>query len=115
MTKGFSIDENNDIFIATDGRLSISVDLDATMEACQTAVQAQLGEMILAIDEGVPNFQTIWQGARNVAQFEAYVRRAIMSVDGVIEITEFNITVQENVAKYQATIRTVYGSGVLNG
>lgn len=112
--RGFSIDKNNDIFIATNGRLAVVTDLESCLQACQTAAQAQLGEMVLSIDTGVPNFQTIWRDSRNVAQFEAYVRRAIMAVDNVLEITDFNVSVQDNVVKYEATISTIYGSGVVS-
>lgn len=113
MTKMLAVDDNNDLFIRGSGLLALNSDLDAVMQAAQHAAQAQLGEMILAIDQGVPNFQTIWESATNVAQFQAYLRRAIMSVDGVIEVRDLETEVRDNVIFYAATIVTIYGSGVL--
>jgi len=115
MTKSFSTNPNNDIFISPDGQLSISSDLSAVLQACQQAAQAQLGEMVLSIDQGVPNFQTIWRDAANVAQFEAYVRRALQSVTNVLEVSEFNSKVSDNKISYSATILTTFGRAQLNG
>lgn len=115
MTQTFSTDDKNDLFIGLDGRLSVSKEINAVMAACETAAQAQLGEMIFAIDRGVPNFQTIWQSSRNIAQFEAYFRRSILSVDGVKSIKEFSSSVDGGVISYTAVIETIYGEGQING
>ena len=115
MTRVFAVDENNDLVIAGNGNLSISTELDAVLQACEHAAKAQLAEMVLAVDEGVPNFQTIWNGSPNVPQFEAYLRRQLQNVTGVIEVTEINTTVSNNVLSYTATIRTIYGQGAING
>lgn len=114
MTKTLGINESNDIFIGVDGKLSVLSDLDAVMQCCQTAAQAQLGEMVLAIDQGVPTDETVWTSSANVAQFEAYVRQAILTVAGVIQITDFSVIVQNNQVQYSATISTIFGNGALN-
>lgn len=113
MTKTLEVDENNDLYIGGDGLLAIGEGVSAVMQNAQQAAQAQLGEMILAIDQGVPNFQTIWESAANVAQFEAYLRRAIQSTDGVIEVKELDTVVRDNTLFYTATIETIYGQGVI--
>jgi hypothetical protein len=115
MTRVFTVDENNDLVIGTDGKLSISADLDATMQACQQAAQAQLGEMILAVDQGVPNFETIWNGAPTTTQFEAYLRRQILAVDGVLDIVSLETSIANNVLNYTIVILTRYGEGAING
>lgn len=115
MTKTLAVNENNDLYIAGDGRLAVRETLEAVMQNAQQAAQAQLGEMVLSIDQGVPNFQTIWESSANVAQFQAYVRRAILSTEGVIEVKELDTVVRDNAIFYTATIVTVYGQGVLNG
>lgn len=111
MSKTFAINSNNDIYIGLDGLLVIKEDLLSVLQNCQTAAQAQLGEMILSIDNGVPNFQTIWQSAANVAQFEAYLRRTILKVEGVKEIKTLSIVVRDNALFYNVEILTDYGLG----
>ena len=115
MTRVFTVDKNNDLVLATDGNLSISSDLEAVMQACEHAAKAQLTEMVLSTDTGVPNFQTIWQGSPNLIQFEAGLRRQLLAVTGVIEVQELTTAVVDDVVRYSATIRTIYGEGALNG
>lgn len=115
MTSTFLGDKNNDLYIGRDGNLAFGTDLDAVLDAAQTAAQAQLGEMILALTDGVPNFQTIWESATNIAQFEAYLRRVILAVDGVQEIQSLDINVRDNKLSYVANIVSIYGSGTFLG
>lgn len=111
--RNLAVDQNNDLFIGGDGRLSINVDLDAAMQSAQHAAQAQLGEMVLNINQGVPNFQTIWESSANLAQFEAFVRAAILATPNVIEVRDLNTEVRDGTVFYTATIATIYGTGVI--
>jgi len=115
MSKVFSVNSNNDIYIDPDGNLAIATGQEALLQACASAAKAQFREMVLAFDQGVANFQTIWTDATNIAQFEFYVRKAIKSVEGVLEIVELTAVAQNNVVSYTATIRTIYGEAALNG
>jgi hypothetical protein len=108
-------DINNDLVIDASGSLSVLTGLDAIMSACEHKSKAQLTQMVLAYDEGMPNFQTIWNGSPNVAQFEASLRSVILSIDGVLEIESLIIQIADNTLQYTITIKTVYGTGVLNG
>lgn len=115
MTQSFSTNENNDIFIGTDGNLSIATGIEAVLFACANAAKAQLNEMIYAYNEGVANFQTIWTSRVNIAQFEASVRQAILSVPGVVGIESFEAIASGSVVNYRAVINTIYGIGDFNG
>lgn len=115
MTRVFTVDENNDLILSGNGNLSISSDLEATLQACEHAAKAQLAEMVLAVDEGVPNFQTIWTGAPNIIQFESYLRRQLLAVVGVRDIVDLTTTLTNNILSYTVTILTIYGEGVING
>jgi len=48
MVKMIGINSDNDIFLDTSGNLTMRSDLAAVVDACQTAAQSQLGEMVLA-------------------------------------------------------------------
>lgn len=114
MTKTFGVNKNNDIFINSSGLLDIQTGITATLQACAQISKAQLGEMVLAAQEGIPNFQVVWVGVPNLAQFEAYLRSAILSVEGVENILNLTTSVQNNVLSYTAVILTVYGTGTLS-
>lgn len=115
MTRVFTVDSNNDLVLASNGNLSISAGLEAVMQACEQAAKAQLGEMILAVDDGMPNFSTIWNGAPNIAQFEAYLVVRLGEVDGVTEVSDVSASASAGVLSYTATIKSIYGEGVING
>lgn len=115
MTRTLSADGNNDIFLGPDGALAVASQLDAVMQAAQQAAQTQLGEMMYAVDQGIPNFATIWNGARNISQFDAYLRRAILAVEHVTGISNLTITTSANTLSYEATIQTDFGAGAING
>ena len=114
MTRTFSADGNNDLYLGPDGALAIVADKEAVMQAAQQAAQTQLGEMIYAVDQGLPNFGAVWNGAPNLSQFEAYLRRTILAVAHVVGIQSLTITARDNTLFYVAEIETDYGPGVLS-
>lgn len=111
----FAVDENNDLYIGPDGNLSIVTGLDAVLQACAHAVKAQTGEMVLAIGQGVPNFQITWGGIANYPQFEAIVRSIFLNVPDVIDVLDFQMTKIKDVLKYTALILTNFGQGEISG
>lgn len=112
----FAVNSNNDVFIGNDGNLAIVTDLDGTLQSCEHAVKTILGEMILAVDEGIPDFETVWNGVPNLQQYEAAIRSAILNIDGVVEITSFFTERDKGTLKYTAVIKTIYGVGsITNG
>jgi hypothetical protein len=115
MTRILAVDDKGDIYLGKDGRLVIALDLEAVLQACEHAVKAQLGEMVLAVDKGVPNFDTLWRGSPNLGQFEAAIRLALLAVAGVVRVTEFKAVRVGPVVQYTATIETIYGAGAVNG
>lgn len=108
-------DGNNDLYIGPDGSLAMATGLQAVMQAARQAAQTQLGEMMYAVDEGVPDFASIWNGAANVSQFEAYLRRTLLAIDHITGVRDLTITVSGNKLSYAATLETDYGPGALNG
>ena len=107
--------ENNDIFLGLDNKLSINNNLAAALQSAQAAVEIQRGEAIYAQENGMPNDSIIWSGTPNLQQFEFFARKQILGVPGVIDIETFIVTTVKDVLQYQATIKTIYGSGDING
>lgn len=106
-----TVDKNNDLVLKA-GKVDVSFDLIATQQACEQAVKAMIGEMVLNVDEGMPNFEVIWNGNPNVAQFEAFVRSRLLDVEGVTDIISLSSNLINDKVVYNAEIQTVYG--VLN-
>lgn len=111
----FAVDKNNDLYINQIGQMAINTDLAAVMQTCEHAVKTQLGELVLNIDEGLPSFSLIWNGAPNIPQALAALRTILENVDNVIEVESLSAVVKDNIFYYNATIKTNFGTGSLNG
>lgn len=115
MTRVLAVTAKNDLYIGPDGSLATATALEAVLQACQQAAQTQLGELIYATDQGVPNFAAVWGGSPKVAQFEAFLRRTLLAVPDVVGILALDTTVSQNRLSYRVEIQTIYGPGVING
>ncbi len=105
-----------DLTIGTNGLLSVATGLAAVLLDAERAVLAVRGEMIFAIDQGVPYRQILWDGRRNVAQFQAAIRSRLLTVPDVLEVVALATAQVGDTLVYEATIRTTYGTGqVTNG
>lgn len=115
MVQTFGTNSDNDIYLGVDGNLVVLDGLQAVLAACATASKSQLGEMVLAIKKGLPNFQTVWIGSPNYALYQSYLRNTLLAIDGVTDVKSITISIEGDVLKYTATIVTSFGIGVING
>jgi len=115
MTKSFALDANHDLYLDGGDLLATVTALGAVLQNCDTAAKTLLGEMVLAANQGVPYFQSVWVGQPNIAVFETSMRQRLGAVEGVTAIVELTTRQEGNVLKYVATIATVYGEAVLDG
>lgn len=114
MPKTFAVNEKNDLYIGRDGNLAIAEGLEAVKQLCEQVSNTRLGEMVLHTNQGIPFFQSLWGGTRNLAQFEAALRVALSNVPEVTRILEISIEVQDDTLNYTAVILTTYGQGVIS-
>lgn len=115
MTLVLAVDGSNDLYVGVDGSLATATQLRAVMQAAQQAAQTQFGEMIYAVDQGIPSFDVVWNGAPNLAQFDAFLRRTLLAVPDVVGVESIDIARANGVVSYVARIQTSFGPGVLNG
>jgi hypothetical protein len=112
MTQSLALNSNRDLYIGTDGNLTVKFGLDATLQNCATAMQAQYGEMMYRKLDGMPTRETAWD-RYNPRLFEMSARAVLLKVKDVTDIVEFQLIRTENELTYIATIATIYGTGVL--
>lgn len=115
MTKTFAVNDNNDLYIGVDGNLVINTGILAIRDACANAVKTELVEMVLQTNQGIPNFQAIFSGSQNLVQYEAALRSAINSVDGVLRVVNLSLSINDGTLNYIAVILTNSGETVLQG
>ncbi len=107
--KNLAANQYNDIYIGTNGMLAVTQGIDAIKQSAQHAMQAQLGEMVLALDRGMPLKEIVWHNT-NLVQFESYARQTLRAVEGVIDIPTFEVDIVNDTLRYHATIQTVFGT-----
>lgn len=112
--KTLSVNENNDMH-AQNGLLVVAADLEATRQRCTQVMQTVRGEMIYALDQGIPFYQTVWTGSPNLLAFEAAARDALSEIPTVTGVSSFSSRISANVLTYEATINTIYGATIVNG
>lgn len=108
----------SDIYLNSEGNISISYDQDAVLEACAQAARTLLGEEVLDTETGIPFFETVWVGAPNIQQYTAALRSAFLAVAGgdvVTDVTSLITSQNGDIFYYSAVIKTIYGSGTVTG
>lgn len=111
----FAVNENSDLFIGPDGNLAIITGLEAVQQLVEHRTKTQLGEMIFATNQGIPNEEITWNGAPNLQQLEIAIRTTITNTPDVITINEFNIQQINDTVVYNVIFETTFGQAAING
>lgn len=114
MTTTFLESLDNDFTLDARGGLAVVTGRAAVASDARSAMQAQRGEMLLAVPEGMPTLQTAWSGY-NPGQFEAAARAVLLRVPGVLAVDSLTVTREGDALRYDAVISTPYGPAELNG
>ncbi len=115
MPTTIGVDENNDLYLGKDGNFVVLTGLPAILQLCKQASLVQLGEMIYRTNEGLPNFEALWNGSPNLKQYESALRITLLKVPGVKSVKNLVITKTKNILSYSVEILTEEGTGVVNG
>lgn len=111
----FEESENADIFASTNNQIRILEGILAVSQVVKSRMEAQRGEMIYAVNDGMPLDETVWSGTPNLQQFEFFARQIILGVPDVIGIQTFEAEIIGDVLTYTANITTSFGETVTSG
>lgn len=114
MSKLWAVNGENDIFANANGTLATVVDEAAVDQNVKQALKSQLSEMIYNKLEGVDYLGTIFAPFPNVEAFIQSCRINILRVDDVLSINSFEVFTQDNVAQFETTITTRFGTQAIN-
>lgn len=115
MTTTFGCNSNNDIYLGPDGNIVVLAAVPAVETACANVSKVRLGEEVLDINGGLPFFEAVFNSTPNLAVYEQYLRNALLSVPGVVSITDLTVAVSNGILSYKATIESAYGPTFLEG
>lgn len=105
----------NDLRLDAGGGLAFLNGLPATAQTAEQFASTRRGEMLHAMDFGIPFDLMAWGGTPNVAQFEAALRARLMETPEVLEVVALTARLNGDVLGYVATLRTTYGETIING
>lgn len=108
MTQSIAL-RNGDIYLDTSGNLAIVSGIQACEQNCQTAMLAMQGEMMYAMENGMPYAQTAWDNY-DPDMFEAAARLVLNAVQDVVSVISFTQQLNGNSLSYTAVIQTIYGT-----
>lgn len=111
----FAVDENDDLYLDAAGNIAIVTGLEAIKQWAEHKTKTQLGELVLAVQQGVPNQQTVWDGNPNVPQFEAAVRSILLQIPDITDVINFETRQEGKIFKYTTTLVTPLGNVAIHG
>lgn len=111
----FRTDDNNDFVTLPNGNLAMVTDRAAVAQEAQHFAATVRGEMIHAVDEGIPFLRDVFSKQPNLAQFEASLRRRLLSTPNVAGIVSLVTQIEGESLKYTAALQTTYGTVTING
>lgn len=109
-----AVNERNDLYLDDTRNLATVSGIYQTLQQCEQAIKAQLGEMVLAMNRGMPTLETVWL-AQDIPRWEAAAYVALQRVPGVTEILALVSEVVSGELRYNVVIRTIYGEGSISG
>lgn len=99
---------NRDLFVGANSQLVLRTELNATLQACKSTIEAQRGEMQYNILRGIPTAATIWAGVPNQQRYRFFCIQALREIEGVVSVRRFDSDVFEDVLEYEAEILTEF-------
>lgn len=115
MTLTLGLNSSNDIYLGTDGNIVLLSGIEAVGGACYTISKTRLGEMVLSNTQGIPYFQSLWNGTPNLKIWESYLVAQLQNVLGVTGVQSVTTSINNNALNYIATIQTQYGVTTITG
>lgn len=110
-----AVNENNDIYIGTDGNLAIVDGLESVKQRCEQAARILKNELPYAQSKGIPFFETPLSASPNLGLYESYLRQQYLGVEDVTGIKYIRFKLDGNELQYEAGILSIYGEATISG
>jgi len=101
--------------VVVNGVFSYLYDINALMQTCEQVMRQQFKELQYDQTKGIEYFNNVFNGNQNLQLFESQARQQLLNISGVNSIQSFTYSQSNNKLSYTATIKTIYGTGSING
>lgn len=93
---GLALDPaTHDLTLDSEGNLKLVHDNEAIAQHVKQCLLFYRGEWFLDVTAGVPWFQNVFTRPTNQVVIESVIKKAILDVPGVMELTSFNLEINE--------------------
>lgn len=113
--KTLALDSNNDISFNSLGNFYFLEDIEALKQTIQNVVLTNYGEIILNNELGVDYFNTVFSPQPDLFKFKKQVINQTEQVEGVVNVSGFDMQVNGDTLNYTMTVVTIYGDITING
>lgn len=110
-----AINKDNDIYLDGSNNIAIKNNINAIADIVLNKARTNLGELQFNTNLGVPYFSLLFTNNPNIPLWQKFIEDSALSIDGVDEITDFQYEVNQNTLTYSMTIKTQFGSKIING
>lgn len=107
--------DTNDIFLNSNGDLEVIQNAEAVANICLNKVRTLQGELLLNTQFGIPYLDILYSAVPNIDLFRFQLRKIITNTENVVAISNLEMTIENNILNYRATIKTTYGEAEVNG
>lgn len=111
----FATDDNNDFIVGQNGNLTMIKDRQAIAQESKHFIATLRGEMIHAIDEGIPYFRDALNKQPNLSAFEFAIRKRLSTLPEIRKIVSLNTFVNNETLGYSIVIQSIYGEVIESG
>lgn len=108
-------DENCDLYIDGTRQFAMVYGKDAYAQIINAKMRTALGEMQLAMQKGIPYFQTVFSDKSMLPIWKDEVEKMLRSLSFVKNIFSFYCNYDNDVLKYTVEIETDSGMVEING
>lgn len=110
-----AINDTNDIYLTPSGNLAVKNELAAMGDILINKAQTNRGELIYDTAKGVDYFNTIFSSPCYPDIYQQQLVSELENTDQVLEVSDYEAKVENNVYAYSVNITTTYGEVALNG
>lgn len=110
-----AVNENNDIFIGSDGNLAVASGLQSVTQRCEQAARILRTELPYAQSKGIPFFETPFGESNNLGLYESYLRQQYLAVEDVTDVKYIRFKREGDNLLYEAGILSIYGEATISG
>lgn len=107
------LDEITNDLVFENGKFFTVTEIDEMRQKVQCALGSYYNDWFLNLPNGLPIFQEILSSKKSIVEIEAIYINYILSIEGVLNLLEFNISADKETRELKIQFQAVTTNGLL--